>query len=191
MYMMTTSDNEIVRIYPSRLGDDIKDIVKSIAAESFEGTLQEDRSISVLVTDAEPVGDAKIVHGDGAVYQPVKLTQLVFKPCDNEVIEGVVQEVAAFGAFVRFGPIDGLIHISQIMDDKVDADVENQKLIGKEHGRTLSKGDRVRARIVSIELNEKDPMQSRIGLTMKQPGLGRLEWLAEDDKKHSAPAGAE
>lgn len=185
MYMMTQA-REIVRIDPSRLGEDIDSIVGSIAAESIEGTLQEDRSISVLVTDAKAVGDGKIVHGDGAVYQTVEFTQLVFKPCDNEVIEGVVQEVLPFGAFVRFGPIDGLIHISQIMDDKVDADVENQKLVGKEHGRTLSKGDRVRARIVSIELNEKDPMQSRIGLTMKQPGLGRIEWLAEDNAKHSA-----
>ena len=188
MYMMTEVQ-KIVRIPPSRLGEDIDDIVGAIASESFEGRLQEDRSISVLVDKAEAVGPGKIVHGDGAVYQTVKFKQLVFKPLDNEVVEGVVVEVLGFGAFVRIGPIDGLVHISQVMDDRVDADQENGKLIGKETGRTLSVGDHVRARIVSIELNEKNPEDSKIGLTMKQPGLGRLEWLDEDERKRNGESG--
>ena len=186
MYMMTEAQR-IIRIPPARLGEDINAIVGSLASEQFEGRLQEDHSISVLVLrdSMEPVGDGKIVHGDGAVYQTVKFKQLVFVPRDNEVIEGVVEEVTAFGAFVRFGPLDGLLHISQIMDDRVDVDVANNKLVGKETGRTLSKGDRVRARVVSIELNEKNVEDSRIGLTMKQPGLGRLEWIDEDERKRN------
>ena len=188
MYMMTEVQ-KIVRIPPSRLGEDIDDIVGAIASESFEGRLQEDRSISVLVDKAEAVGPGKIVHGDGAVYQTVKFKQLVFKPLDNEVVEGVVVEVLGFGAFVRIGPIDGLVHISQVMDDRGDADQENGKLIGKETGRVLSVGDHVRARIVSIELNEKNPEDSKIGLTMKQPGLGRLEWLDEDERKRNGESG--
>ncbi len=189
MYMMTEAQ-KIIRIPPARLGEDIDEIVGEIAAESFEGKLQDDRTISVLVKKAEAIGDGKIVHGDGAVYQNVKFTHLVFKPVDNEVIEGVVQEITSFGAFVRFGPLDGLLHISQIMDDRVDADVANGKLIGKETGRTLSVGDHVRARIVSIELNEKNLEDSRIGLTMKQPGLGRLEWIDEDERKAKAKGAA-
>jgi DNA-directed RNA polymerase subunit E' len=50
-------------------------------------------------------------------------------------------------------------------------------------------GDHVRARIVSIELNEKNPEDSKIGLTMKQPGLGRLEWLDEDERKRNGESG--
>ena len=188
MYMMTEAQR-IVRIPPSRLGEDIDDIVGAVAAETFEGKLQEDRSISVLVGQAKAVGPGKIVHGDGAVYQTVQFTQLVFQPRDNEVVEGIVVEVLGFGAFVRIGPIDGLVHISQIMDDRVDVDLANGKLIGKETGRTLSVGDHVRARIVSIELNEKNPEDSKIGLTMKQPGLGRLEWLDEDERKRNGESG--
>ena len=186
MYMMTEAQR-IIRIPPARLGEDINAIVGSLASEQFEGKLQEDHSISVLVLrdSMEPVGDGKIVHGDGAVYQTVKFKQLVFVPRDNEVIEGVVEEVTSFGAFVRFGPLDGLLHVSQIMDDRVDVDVANNKLVGKETGRTLSKGDLVRARVVSIELNEKNVEDSRIGLTMKQPGLGRLEWIDEDERKRN------
>jgi len=184
MYMMTEVQR-IVPIPPSRLGEDIDDIVGAISGETFEGKLMEDRSISVLVTKAEAVGPGKIVHGDGCVYQSVKISMLVFQPRDNEVIEGTVEEITSFGAFVRFGPFDGLLHVSQIMDDRVDIDTAGGKLIGKESHRTLSVGDRVRARIVSIDLNEKDPEQSRIGLTMKQPGLGRLEWIDDEESKKS------
>lgn len=182
MYMMTEVQ-KIVPVPPSRLGENIDDIVGAISGEVFEGKLMEDRSIAVLVTGAQAVGPGKIVHGDGSVYQTVKLDMLAFQLRDNEVVEGVVAEVVSFGAFVKFGPLDGLLHISQIMDDRVDVDMENGKIIGKTTNRTLSVGDRVRARVVSIEFNEKSPEDSRIGLTMKQPGLGRLEWIEEDERK--------
>ena len=55
--------------------------------------------------------------------------------------------------------------------------------MGKESGRYLAVGDVVKARIVSVDLNEKNPQDSKIGLTMRQPGLGKLEWLEEDRKK--------
>jgi len=187
MYMITEAQR-IVRIPPSELGEDIDDVVGAIASETFEGKLEEDKSIAVLVGEAQAIGPGRIVHGDGAVYQTVKFRQLVFQPRDNEVIEGVVVEIVSFGAFVRFGPLDGLIHISQVMDDRVDVDPGNQRLIGKDTKRFLAVGDKVRARIVSIDLNEKTPQDSKIGLTMRQPGLGKLEWLDEDAKKKDAPA---
>ena len=84
--------------------------------------------------------------------------------------------------------MDGLLHVSQVLDDRVDIDAENQRLIGKDTGRTLNIGDIVRARIVSIDLNEKNPQDSKIGLTMRQPGLGRLEWIEEDKRKQEADA---
>jgi DNA-directed RNA polymerase subunit E' len=36
---------------------------------------------------------------------------------------------------------------------------------------------------VAISLNERDPSDSKIGLTMRQPGLGKLEWLEDERKK--------
>ena len=32
---------------------------------------------------------------------------------------------------------------------------------------------------------EKNPQESKIGLTMRQIGLGKLQWLDEDNKKKS------
>jgi DNA-directed RNA polymerase subunit E' len=102
-------------------------------------------------------------------------------------------EVRKFGAFVRFGPLDGLLHVSQIMDDRVNIDEHNQRLVGVETKRDLKVGYKVRARIVSLSLSEISPRDSRIGLTMRQPGLGRLEWIVEAHKKAqpkaAAPAG--
>ncbi len=46
----------------------------------------------------------------------------------------------------------------------------------------------MRARIVALSLNERSPRESKIGLTMRQPGLGKLEWIEEDRKKASGGA---
>src|SRR5438445_741310 len=121
------------------------------------------------------------VHGDGAVYQRVRYDALVFAPTLQEIVEGTVVEILKFGAFVRFGPLDGLLHISQVMDDRVDVDEEGQRLIGKDTKRDLRIGDKVRTRIVAVSLNERAPRESKIGLTMRQPALGRSPaiWLVD------------
>src|SRR5437773_575640 len=41
-------------------------------------------------------------------------------------------------------------------------------------------GDKVRTRIVAVSLNERAPRESKIGLTMRQPALGKLDWIEED-----------
>ena len=182
MYMRTEVE-KIVRIPPVELKEDIDKVIDNLTWETYEGRLGEDKTFTVLIRNVRTVGPGRIVHGDGAVYQTVKFDQIVFKPRENEIIEGVVVEILKFGAFVRFGPLDGLLHISQVMDDRVDIDETNQRLVGKETGRYLAVGDVVKARVVSIDLNEKNPQDSKIGLTMRQPGLGKIEWLEEDHKK--------
>lgn len=182
MYMITEAERK-VRIPPKELGEDINEAINNLTWDTYEGKFNEDKSLTVLIKDVEPQGPGRIVHGDGAVYQTVRYNQLVFKLKDNEVVEGIVVEILKFGAFIRFGPLDGLLHISQVMDDRVDIDEVNQRLVGKESGRNLAVGDRVRARVVSIDLNEKNPQDSKIGLTMRQPGLGKLQWIEEDNTK--------
>ena len=189
MYMLTEAER-IVRIPPSELNEDIEKVIDALTWESFEGKMGGDKDVTVLIKNVRPIGPGRIVHGDGAVYQTVRYEQVVFKLKDNEIIKGVVVEILKFGAFVRFGPLDGLLHISQVMDDRVDIDETNQRLIGKESGRSLSVGDIVKARVISIDLNEKNPQDSKIGLTMRQPGLGKLQWI-EEDQKSKQPKGDE
>ncbi len=182
MYLLTTKE-KVVRISPERLGEDLTDVINMLSWESFEGKIEGSDSLTVLVTNVEQMGLGRIVHGDGAIYQKVKYDALVFRPMLQEVIEGTVVEILKFGAFVRFGPLDGLLHISQIMDDRIDVDPDNGRLQGKDTKRDLKVGDKVRARIVALSLNERSPRESKIGLTMRQPGLGKLEWIDEERKK--------
>ena len=95
------------------------------------------------------------------------------------IVEGKVAEITEFGCFVNIGPIAGLVHISQVMDDFVSYS-KSGVLQGKKTKRSLKVGDMVRARVVAISL--KSLQTAKIGLTMRQPGLGKLEWLKEGKK---------
>ena len=75
------------------------------------------------------------------------------------------------------------------MNDFMTADVHNERLTGKESGRFLDVGENVRSRIVTAALNELSPRESKIGLTMRQPGLGKFEWI-EEDRLKAKEAGA-
>ena len=176
---------DVVRIPPNRLGEDIDALARELTRTTLEGRIGADKALLLIASNIERQGEGRIVHGDGAVYQKVKYDAVVFVPQLQEVVDGTVVEVLKFGAFVRFGPLDGLLHISQVMDDHVDVDEDGQRLIGKDTHRDLRIGDRVRARIVAVSLNERSPRESKIGLTMRQPSLGKHEWLEEDRRKGS------
>ena len=166
---------DVVRIPPQRLGPELANVLTELAQQQFEGKLVDGQSVAVTIRDVTPVGEGHIIHGDGGVYQ--------------EVVEGAVVEIRKFGAFVRFGPLDGLLHVSQIMDDRVNIDEHNQRLVGVESKKDLKVGYKVRARVVSLSLSEISPRDSRIGLTMRQPALGRLEWIVEAHKKAEGGTG--
>ena len=61
-------------------------------------------------------------------------------------------------------------------------DEKHGTLMGKETQRKLMSGDKVRARITAVSMARGGPT-SKIGITMRQPFLGKLEWIKEDIKK--------
>lgn len=178
MYIIAERE-DVIRIPPERLREDYDAVVTKLTRQTVEGKVVGERSMILLATNVKPAGHGRIVHGDGAVYQNVRYDALIFRVDNQEVIEGTVCEVLKFGAFVRFGPLDGLLHISQVMDDHIDVDEGGQRLVGKETKRDIKINHRLRARVVSVSMNERNPRESKIGLTMRQPGLGRSEWLEE------------
>jgi DNA-directed RNA polymerase subunit E' len=113
---------------------------------------------------------------------------LTFKPQPQEIVEGEVVEIVEFGAFIRLGPTDGLCHVSQITDDFISYNMKKSQLLAKESRRVLSEGDKVRARIIAISLGEGS-RRGKIGLTMRQPFLGRVDWFRKEEKE--AKEGAE
>jgi DNA-directed RNA polymerase subunit E' len=179
------SIRDTLSIPPKALGGKLDETVLSIAQNDYEGLVDEDVGVVVAVTAAERVGEGKIIPGDGSIYFDVKMDMLVYKPVLQEVVEGMVSEVTEFGAFIRTGPIEGLIHVSQIMDDYINYDAKLPGFVGKESKKKLKLEDTVLARTVTASL-KGSISSSKIGFTMRQLGLGKKEWLKVDEKKAKA-----
>jgi len=182
MYAMVKIE-DTVRISPEKFGDDLDKTVENIVRQTFEGTMRKNYGVIVVADNITPVGDGIVIHGDGAMYQKVAFDALMFKPELQEVLNAIVCEIVEFGAFCHIGPLDALVHMSQIMNDYVEVDAENELITGKEKKMMLKTGDTVRARVVAVSLNELSARESKIGLTMRQPGLGSHEWLTEPEEK--------
>lgn len=180
---------DTVRILPDQFGEDLDEVVQHIVEETFEGTMRKNHGIIVVADNIEPIGDGIVIHGDGAMYQKVQFDALTFKPEMQEVVDGIVCEIVEFGAFCHIGPIDALIHMSQIMNDYVEVDADNEIITGKQKKNTLRVGDAVRTRVVAVSMNELSARESKIGLTMRQPALGAHEWLKQPDEEEKQGKG--
>jgi DNA-directed RNA polymerase subunit E' len=174
---------DIIRIPPQRLEEDLEKVIAETLREKLEGRIDKTLGSIVAVTDVAEIGEGHILVGDGAVYYEVTFDAIAYKPELQEIIEGTVVEIVAFGAFVAVGPVDCLVHVSQIADEFMTYDEKNARLTSRDSNRSLNEGDKVRARIVAVSLNEHDPRESKIGLTMRQAALGKLEWIDEEQKR--------
>jgi DNA-directed RNA polymerase subunit E' len=145
----------------------------------YEGVVDEELGYVIAVIDVKVSPTGKIIPGDGATYHKVSFSLLTFYPRLQEIVEGEVVEIADFGAFVRIGPIDALLHVSQLMDDFISYDEKQGVLLGKETKRKLMNGDQVRVRITAVSLGRAGT-SGKIGVTARQPFLGKLEWIEKD-----------
>ncbi len=175
MYTIATI-RDTIRVPPSKFSSDLNQSILSIVRGDLEGLVDSDLGVVVAVTGAKRKGEGKIVPGDASAYFDSEIDLLVYKPQVNEVVEGTISEATEFGAFMKTGPVEGLIHVSQIADDFITYDAKLPGFVGRDSKRTLKIGDQVMARIVSVSMKGTLP-DSKIGLTMRQPGLGKKEWL--------------
>src|SRR5215203_2734973 len=84
----------------------------------------------------------------------------------GDLVKGKVSKIASFGAFVELdGDIDGLVHISQISEDRVDKIKDHLKI-----------GQEIEARVIKVDKTER-----RIGLSIKA-----ADYSEEDLKKEAA-----
>ena len=184
MYKIVTVE-DTVRVPPNRFSEPLNEVIIDVIRKNYVGLTDKDVGTVLVITEVKEVGVGRVIMGDGASYHDVTFEALVYKPELNEVVLGEVVEIVEFGAFIRLGPIDGLVHVSQVMDDFVGYDKKKGALYGKESKRSLKEGDKVRARIVSVSLR-RGAKGGKIGLTMRQPGLGKLEWIEEARKGEKA-----
>jgi len=173
-----------VRVPPTSFKLPRDEAIIEMLEKQFEGYISKDLGIVISISKLLDVQEGVIIPGDGAAFYKCSFELLTLKPELQEVINGKVRDIADFGAFINLGAIDGMIHISQTMDDFVSF-AKDKVLIGKESGRALKVGDLCRARIIAISY--KDIANPKLGLTMRQPGLGKIEWLTEEENPKEAP----
>jgi DNA-directed RNA polymerase subunit E' len=173
---------DVVRIPPSKLTNSLKYTAIGILKEKYESMVNSELGYVILIIDADANSTGKVIAGDGATYHKVNFTALTFYPKLHEVVEGEVVEITDFGAFVRIGPTDALLHLSQITDDYLKSDVKQGIIISNQSEKTLRIGSKIRARITAISLGKSASM-GKIGITCRQPFLGALDWIEREIKQ--------
>ncbi len=178
MFYLTEVEDHI-RVEPRLFGLPTSEAVDKQLRETYENYYDKDLGKVISVIEILSVGEGIIIPGDGAVYYNSKFKLLVWKSNLQELTFGIISEITTFGAFIDMGSMRGMIHISQTMDDYVSFSKANS-LQGKTSKRNLKQGDLCLARIVALSHKGDEP---KIGLTMRQPGLGKLDWIKEDQMK--------
>ena len=181
MFKLVTLEDTI-RIPPETFGNPLESVGCQQVKAKYEGVIDEELGYVIAVTDVKVSPIGKIIPGDGATYHKVMFSLLTFYPKIQEIIEGDVVEIADFGAFLRIGPVDALLHVSQLIDDFISYDEKQGVLLGKETKRKLMSGDQVRVRITAVSLGRAGS-SGKIGVTARQPFLGKLEWIAQEIQK--------
>ncbi len=178
-----TQIKDHIRVPPKNFGEDMKDAVTKRIKKKYDGFISKEMGIVIDVAKVAEIREGTIIPGDGAAYFDSTFELICFKPELQEVILGKIRDIADFGAFIQLGPIEGMIHVSQTMDDFVSFSKE-KVLTGKDSKKVLKVGDKCRARIVAVSY--KDANNPKLGLTMRQEFLGKLEWLEEEKEAKKA-----
>jgi DNA-directed RNA polymerase subunit E' len=179
-----TEVEDYVRVEPKLFGLPTVKAVEEQLHETYSDHYDKELGKAVAVVEVIEVGEGVLIPGDGAAYYNSRFKILAWKPELQELIYGEIAEITNFGAFIDMGVMRGMIHISQTMDDFVSFSKTNV-LSGKNSKRSLKAGDLCIARIVAISHKGDEP---KIGLTMRQPGLGKIDWVKEDVVKKEKEA---
>ena len=177
---------DVVRIPPSLFGTTLKKAAVNILKEKYESMINAELGYIIMILDAKVDEMGKMIAGDGGTFHKVQFEALTFYPKLQEIVQGEIVDITDFGAFVRIGPTDALLHLSQVMDDYLKSDVKMGLILANQSGRTLKVGSTLRARITAVSLGKAAAM-GKIGITCRQPFLGADEWIKEEIKKADNP----
>lgn len=181
MYKVYTV-SDIFKLPPEHFGDNLEEVAADVLRRKYEGLIDKQMGVLVAVFDVSDISDGIIYPGDPSTHHSAKFNILTFMPTIEEVVGGEVSELVEFGAFVRIGPMEGLVHVSQIANDFLSFDKKVPAFTSKKTGKNLKKGDIVLAKISTVSM-KKTVKDSKIALTMKPEGLGKLEWITQDARK--------
>ncbi len=178
MFYLTEVD-DYIRVEPKLFGLPTVEAIEKQLMDLYSEYHDKEIGEVIGVMSVSEVGDGIIIPGDGAAYYKSRFKLIVWKPELQELTFGIIDEITNFGAFINMGVMKGMIHISQTMDDYVSFSTSGS-LLGKDSKKALKKNDACLARVVALSYKGDQP---KIGLTMRQPGLGKLDWIKEEKQK--------
>ena len=175
---------DVVRVEPLDFSETLNKMAEKVLKLKYESTLSPDFGYVVLIIGVKADKVGKILPSDGATYHTVNFKLLTYLPKLQEVVEGDVVEITDFGAFIRIGPTDALLHLSQITDEYLNSDVRQGLITAQQSNRVINVGTRMRVRVTALSLARGSSM-GKIGVTCRQPFLGAKDWIDEYLKKSS------
>lgn len=126
-------------------------LVEDYFVESFDDYKGKTLRLKITELDKEK---GRLILSHRAVLEEEKASkkqQVIETIQQGDVLEGKVQRLAKFGAFIDLGGIDGLVHISQVAHEHVE-DV----------AAVLEEGQTVKVKVLSV-----DPANERVSLSIK------------------------
>jgi small subunit ribosomal protein S1 len=148
-------------------------MVESHFVEDFSDYKGKKLSVKIVELDEEKgrvILSHRAVTEEEAIAKKQKILDRL-KP--GEIIEGKVQRLTDFGAFVDIGGVDGLVHVSQLSHNRVDNPSE-----------VLSEGDSVKVKVLSVDRDN-----DRISLSIKETLPGPWEEASSSIKPGSVIEG--
>ncbi|KGR84957.1 30S ribosomal protein S1 [Lysinibacillus odysseyi] len=139
-------------------------LVEDYFVEDFEDYKGKTMSFKITELDKEK---GRLILSHRAVVEEEKASkkqEVIHNIKEGDVLDGKVQRLASFGAFVDLGGIDGLVHISQVAHEHID-DVST----------VLSEGQEVKVKVLSVDHDNE-----RIALSIKETLPG--PWAGVEEK---------
>lgn len=131
-------------------------LVESHFVEDFSSYLNNPITVKVVEIDREKnrviLSHKAVVEEEKSAKKSETLESLEV----GQVIEGTVQRLTDFGAFVDIGGVDGLVHISEMAHSRVEKPSD-----------VVTEGDRIKVKVLGLDLdNEK----VKLSIKETQPG---------------------
>jgi DNA-directed RNA polymerase subunit E' len=174
-FISTISDT--VKISPNLLGKPLRQAVIINLKQKYESRIDDKLGLVIMILDAKVESMGRIISGVGSTNYKVQFDALTFYPKLLEIVRGIIVEITDFGAIVRIGPLDALLHLSQILDDILKSDVRAGIIIANS-GKSLKLGTSIRAKISAISFPQKTG-GIKIAVTCRQPFLGADDWVTK------------
>ncbi|SIS37104.1 30S ribosomal protein S1 [Salimicrobium flavidum] len=137
-------------------------LVETYYVEDFEEYKGKELSLKVVELDREQnrviLSHRAVIEDEEKVQKQSVLQSLE----EGEVVEGTVQRLTDFGAFVNLGGIDGLVHISQLSHEHVNKASD-----------VVEEGQKINVKVLSVDRDNE-----RISLSLKETQPGPWEGIS-------------